>query len=79
MSYAQWVSIYVCSFMQFVIFCFTDFVYYCMPIYVPSLNKDFIIIIIYTVMWVLTLYSIVFFNVNKNARIRSCDMPPLTA
>ena len=50
-----------------------------MPIYVPSLNKDFIIIIIYTVMWVLTLYSIFFFNVNKNARIRSCDMPPLTA
>ena len=46
MSYAQWVSIYVCSFMQLVIFCFTYFVYYCMPIYVPSLNKDFIIIII---------------------------------
>ena len=44
MSYAQWVSIYVCSFMQFVIFCFTDFVCYCMGIYVPSLNEDFIII-----------------------------------
>ena len=29
--------------MQFVMFCFTDFVYYCMPIYVPSLYKDFII------------------------------------
>ena len=46
MSYAQWVSIHVCSFMQFVIFCFTVFVYYSMSIYVPSLNKDFIIIII---------------------------------
>ena len=44
MRYAPWVSIYVCPLMQFVIFRFIDFVYCCLSISVPSLNKAFNII-----------------------------------
>ena len=72
MSYAQWVSIYVCSFMQFIIFCFTDFVYYCMPIYVPSLNRDFIINIILLYYYVLPFCPIRCFPIRRVCPHQAC-------
>ena len=64
--------------MQFVILCFTDFVYYCMPIYVPSLNKGFIIILYYIIIIMpddLAILENDLLNQDKHATCRPLSVP----